>query len=252
MCANVYSSFYLQGMRENIEVAGGVLESAKFPELKNPICCIPCTGQRYYTPNTEWIDNCVSRVKIYLWGEIVTVIVTQVLEDQKLLFTEDGSPKLADRLMRLVGVMFVLCGVSGFMLLRPLLRPLLHPEAHHHVVARAVLSTVFFTWIGGLQNALLSLCGFHQNTNYAVINVEMFFFQIFCHKFYVPNFSWGFDPPNFASAEDSKQKLSDYKFLIPIEDMAATVNRKKKRTDYRKAEMASDVEAVGEEKTEQL
>ena len=34
-------------------------------------------------------------------------------------------------------------------------------------------------------------------------------------------------------------------FLYPV-------NRKKKRTDYRKAEMASDVEAVGEEKTEQL
>jgi hypothetical protein len=249
------------GMRENIDVAGKILEEAKFPVLWNRIFCLPCMmGELTYTPNTAWVDGCVFRVKLYLWGEIMTVIVTQVLEDQSLLFTPEGAPKLANRLVALTGVLLLLIGVSGFMSLRRLLLPLILPDKRHDVMARAMLCTVFFSWIGGLQHVLLSLCGFHQNTTYAVINVEMFFFQLLCHKYFVPMFSWGFNPPRFHSLEDRKQNISDYKFLVPIGDMAGTVAKKGKREEKSSSDdhdnkepsevhgqcgLASDVEARG-------
>jgi hypothetical protein len=214
------------GMDENIQAAGRILEDAKFPPLKNMLCCVPCTGEFTFTPNESWVNRCIYRIKVYLCGSIVTVIVTQVLEDQNLLFHADGTPKLADRLVNITGIVFVLFGVSGFMSLRGLLMPLVLPRHREHVYARAILSVFFFTWIGGVQNALFSALGLHQNTSYAVINVEMLFFQIACHKYYVPTFSWWFDPPDFYSDEDSVQKLSDFEFLIPIQDMAATATRK--------------------------
>lgn len=214
------------GMRENIMAAGSILEKAKFPQLKNKLCCMLCAGARTYTPNSQWVNSCVSRVRIYLWGSVVVVIVTQVLDDQNLLLNSDGTPKVSQRMMKVVEVLFLLYGVSGFMSLKGLLLPLLLPAQRHHVVARAILSTIFFTWIGGLQNVLLiAVLKLPRNTVYAFINIEMFFFQIFCHKYYVPSFEWGFSPPKFHSTDDSKQKLSDYQFLIPIKDMAATVKK---------------------------
>jgi hypothetical protein len=237
------------GMRENIEVAGSILEKAKFPELKNKICCILCAGARRFTPNVQWLDSCVSRVRVYLWGSVVVVVVTQVLDDQKLLLNSDGTPKISQRLMKVIEVVFLLYGVSGFMSLKSLLLPLLLPSHRHHVVARAILSTVFFTWIGGLQNVLLiAVLKLPRNTVYAFINIEMFVFQIFCHKYYVPSFEWGFSPPKFHSSADSKQELSDYQFLIPIEDMAATVMKESTLTHIAKEiyDIASTTEAGGD------
>jgi len=214
-------------MRENVDTAGAILEKAKFPVMKNKLCCIPCTGKLTYTPNTQWVGSCVDRVKIYLRGTVLVVIVTQVLEDQGLLINSDGTPMIAQRLVKLVELVMLLTGVSGFMSLKNLLLPLILPEQRHHVVARAMLSTFFFSWIGGLQNVLLlAVLGLPQHTTYAIINVEMLVFQVLCHKYYVPLFNWGFKPPKFHSTEDSKQQLSDYQFLIPLEDMAATVIKK--------------------------
>lgn len=210
-------------MRENIDVAGAILEKAKFPVLRTRPWCIPCTGKLTYLPNTQWVDACVWQVKCYLWAEIGIVIVTQMLDDQDLLFTAEGAPKLANRLINLVGVLVLLIGVAGFQSLRKILLPLVLPEHHQYVVARSILCVIFFSWVGGLQNLLLLLCGVHQNTTYAVITIEMFIFQIISHKFFVPQFRWCCHAPDFRDEEDARQKLSNYHFLIPVEDMRATV-----------------------------
>ena len=235
------------GMRENVDKAGEILEAAQLPELKNPIFCTPCTCSTTIKPNTSWISSCIYRVKFFLACEILFVILTQVLEDQNLLLNDDGTPKLAERLMRLADVLILLFGVSGFMSLRRFLLPLVQPGKREDVVVRAVLCTVFFTWIGGIQNLFLSLCNFHQNTNYAVINVEMLIFQVFCHRYYVPTFVWGFSPPKFHE-DNVSQQLSDYKFLIPIEDMATVLCQKYPTVKVKKYDVASehDVE-IGEE-----
>lgn len=221
------------GEEENTHAAGKILDDAKFtkPMIYAPRAfpCFPCflwTGEFSYIPNSAWLRRCIFRIRLYMLFAVLLVIARQSLGDRNMLFDDEGRPKPAQNVFVYASVYMVLLGLSGFNPLMSVIAPIVLPDYQGLVKLRKFMFIFFFSIVGGLQPMIFTLVGTRHNVTLAVVAVEMLFFQLLCHKCFVPRFSWSFPPQPLTKEMFDEFVEGGFHFFVPLEDIPNILEKK--------------------------